>query len=110
MQPQKALVLVKSCTWTSSPITGSYLARISGERLRAVLIRKLQFINRAFIFSQPITVYSRRDHLQAPGGHKPPAATERNADSRFALWQAPGQYRRTRRTGRSSRRDPDFRP
>src|ERR1035438_2098434 len=30
-QPQKALVLVSSCTWTSSPMTGSYLARISGE-------------------------------------------------------------------------------
>ena len=37
-QPQKTLVAVRSWTWTSSPMTGSYLARISGERLNAVLI------------------------------------------------------------------------
>src|SRR6185312_4231237 len=37
-QPQKALVSVRSWTWTSSPMTGSYLAKISGERLNAVLI------------------------------------------------------------------------
>src|SRR5437016_4095232 len=29
-QPQKILVLVRSCTWTSRPMTGSYFARISG--------------------------------------------------------------------------------
>src|ERR1700712_486455 len=29
-QPQNAFEAVKSCTWTSSPITGWYLARISG--------------------------------------------------------------------------------
>src|SRR5271165_31444 len=32
-QPQNAFVLVSSCTWTSSPITGSYLVIISGETL-----------------------------------------------------------------------------
>src|SRR5271163_2637383 len=41
-QPQKALVSVRSWTWTSSPMTGSYLARMSGGRLIAVLI-SLQF-------------------------------------------------------------------
>jgi hypothetical protein len=30
-QPQKALEAVISWTWTSSPMTGWYLARISGE-------------------------------------------------------------------------------
>src|ERR1039457_1021276 len=30
--PQKALVAVSSCTWTSRPMTGSYLARTSGDR------------------------------------------------------------------------------
>src|ERR1700722_1320125 len=28
--PQKILLFVNSCTWTSSPITGSYLANTSG--------------------------------------------------------------------------------
>src|SRR5277367_5966555 len=40
--PQKALVSVRSWTWTSSPMTGSYLARMSAGRLVAVLI-SLQF-------------------------------------------------------------------
>ena len=31
-QAQKILVAVRSCTWTSRPITGSYLARASGLR------------------------------------------------------------------------------
>ena len=31
-QPQKILVSVRSWTWTSRPMTGSYLARTSGER------------------------------------------------------------------------------
>src|SRR6202789_3217073 len=31
MQPQKALERVSSWTWTSRPMTGWYLARISGE-------------------------------------------------------------------------------
>ena len=39
-QPQKALVSVRSWTWTSSPMTGSYLARISGEMVTAVAIGK----------------------------------------------------------------------
>ncbi len=34
-QPQKALEAVSSCTWTSSQITGSYLARTSGESAAA---------------------------------------------------------------------------
>src|SRR5579862_77173 len=34
-QPQKALVAVRSCTWTSSPITGSYLAMMSGDTAAA---------------------------------------------------------------------------
>src|SRR5208283_3189204 len=38
-QPQKALLSVRSWTWTSSPMTGSYLARMSGGRLIAVLIQ-----------------------------------------------------------------------
>src|SRR5271167_2652321 len=37
-QPQKAFVRVSSCTWTSSPITGSYLVRISGEMLALAAI------------------------------------------------------------------------
>src|SRR5271155_1354289 len=41
-QPQKALVSVRSWTWTSSPMTGSYLARMSGGGLIAVLM-SLQF-------------------------------------------------------------------
>src|SRR5450432_2890202 len=40
-QPQKALVRVSSCTWTSSPITGSYLVRISGETLADAAITPL---------------------------------------------------------------------
>src|SRR5271156_1314887 len=40
-QPQKALVRVSSCTWTSSPMTGSYLVRISGEMLAATAITGL---------------------------------------------------------------------
>ena len=31
VQPQKALVAVSSCTWTSRPMTGSYFASTSGE-------------------------------------------------------------------------------
>src|ERR1700748_1521525 len=30
-QPQKAFVFVNSCTWTSRPMTGSYLASTSGK-------------------------------------------------------------------------------
>src|SRR5580698_9221220 len=37
-QPQKALVSVRSWTWTSRPMTGSYLARISGATVAAVAI------------------------------------------------------------------------
>src|ERR1022692_1421988 len=37
-QPQKALVAVSSCTWTSSPITGSYLARTWGESAAAGIL------------------------------------------------------------------------
>src|SRR5271166_3292616 len=40
-QPQKTLVAVSSCTWTSSPMTGSYLARISGERAAADILAKI---------------------------------------------------------------------
>src|SRR5271163_406379 len=40
-QPQKALVRVSSCTWTSRPMTGSYLVRISGEMLAATAITGL---------------------------------------------------------------------
>src|SRR5580692_10519195 len=35
-QPQKALVSVRSWTWTSRPMTASYLARTSGESVTAV--------------------------------------------------------------------------
>ena len=41
-QPQKAFVWVSNCTWTSSPMTGSYRAITSGETLVAVAI-VLQF-------------------------------------------------------------------
>src|ERR1700674_4892478 len=34
-QAQKALVNVFSCTWTSSPITGSYIAITSGDKFMA---------------------------------------------------------------------------
>src|ERR1700760_739335 len=37
-QPQKALVLVSNCTWTSSPMTGSYFARTSGDTLAVIAI------------------------------------------------------------------------
>src|ERR1700679_2505300 len=37
-QPQKALVLVSSWTWTSSPMTGSYRSSTSGETLFAVTV------------------------------------------------------------------------
>ena len=37
-QPQKALVLVSSCTWTSSPMTGSYRSSTSGETLVVVTV------------------------------------------------------------------------
>src|SRR5271154_1667107 len=40
-QPQKALVRVSNCTWTPSPITGSYLVRISGETLADAAITLL---------------------------------------------------------------------
>src|SRR5271154_6404693 len=40
-QPQKAFVRVSSCTWTSSPITGSYLVRNSGETLADAAITPL---------------------------------------------------------------------
>src|SRR5271154_5349340 len=40
-QLQKAFVRVSSCTWTSSPITGSYLVRISGETLADAAITLL---------------------------------------------------------------------
>src|SRR5260370_1971857 len=36
-QPQKILVRVASCTWTSRPITASYLAMTSGEATAAML-------------------------------------------------------------------------
>src|SRR5258708_15128768 len=35
-QPQKIFVLVRSWTWTSRPMTGSYLARSSGEMAESV--------------------------------------------------------------------------
>src|ERR1035441_6787750 len=37
-QPQKALVAVSSCTWTSSPMTGSYLARTSDDNVAAGIL------------------------------------------------------------------------
>src|SRR5271156_5021344 len=40
-QPQKALVRVSNCTWTSRPMTGSYLVRISGEMLAETAITGL---------------------------------------------------------------------
>src|SRR5580658_4539244 len=40
-QPQKALVRVSNCTWTSRPITGSYFVRISGETLADAAITLL---------------------------------------------------------------------
>src|SRR5580698_1544998 len=40
-QPQKAFVLVSNCTWTSSPMTGSYFARTSGDTLAVVAIDRL---------------------------------------------------------------------
>src|SRR5271154_4550561 len=45
-QPQKAFDSVSSCTWTSSPITGWYLARTSGERAVAVDIFSLILASR----------------------------------------------------------------
>jgi len=36
--PQKALVWVRSWTWTSRPMTGSYLLRIPGEMLAVMAI------------------------------------------------------------------------
>jgi len=35
-QPQKILVLVRSWTWTSKPMTGSYLASSSGDMADSV--------------------------------------------------------------------------
>src|SRR5271168_1489870 len=40
-KPQKALVRVSSCTWTSRPMMGSYLVRISGEMFVATAITGL---------------------------------------------------------------------
>src|ERR1700679_862045 len=37
-QAQKIFVLVRSWAWTSRPMTGSYLARISGERVVSVAV------------------------------------------------------------------------
>src|SRR5579883_284886 len=39
--PQNALVAVRSWTWTSSPMTASYFARISGGTLAVVAIDSL---------------------------------------------------------------------
>src|SRR5277367_517 len=45
--PQKAFDSVSSCTWTSSPITGWYFARTSGESRVAVDIISLILPSRA---------------------------------------------------------------
>src|SRR5271163_4290237 len=45
-QPQKALVFVSSCTWTSSPMTGSYRSNTSGERLVVVAVITFDSSNR----------------------------------------------------------------
>src|ERR1700685_822774 len=44
-QPQKALGCGRSWTWTSSPMTGWYLARTSGESAEIVDIIKLNSSN-----------------------------------------------------------------
>ncbi len=40
-QPQKILVLVRSCTWTSSPMTGSYLERVATGASGVVAMRSI---------------------------------------------------------------------
>src|ERR1700757_1725821 len=57
-QPQKIFVLVRSWTWTSRPMTGSYLARSSGEMADSVA---------NFVMGKEIK-YSRGAREDARGG------------------------------------------
>src|ERR1700675_873440 len=59
-QPQKIFVLVASWTWTSKPMTGSYLASSSGDMADSVA---------NFVMAKEIK-YSRGARRRAVGGKK----------------------------------------